>query len=207
MDRVGYGFLAVLGIVTIGLAILGWTIWALIGLVLSIFVGAFFRDPNRNIPADKRAVVAPADGKIIAIEKVSKSPLFNGNLQKVSVFMTVFNVHVNRIPFNGNIKEVRYFPGKFFSANLDKASSDNEKNAIWIETEGGNRYCVVQIAGLIARRIICRVEKGNPVTRGQRFGIICFGSRVDTYLPQDVDLSVAIGDRTRAGETVLGYLP
>jgi phosphatidylserine decarboxylase len=151
--------------------------------------------------------VAPADGKIIAIEKVSKSPLFNGNLQKVSVFMTVFNVHVNRIPFNGNIKEVRYFPGKFFSANLDKASSDNEKNAIWIETEGGNRYCVVQIAGLIARRIICRVEKGNPVTRGQRFGIICFGSRVDTYLPQDVDLSVAIGDRTRAGETVLGYLP
>lgn len=207
MDRVGYGFLAVLGIVTIGLAILGWTIWALIGLVLSIFVGAFFRGPNRNIPADKRAVVAPADGKIIAIEKVSKSPLFNGNLQKVSVFMTVFNVHVNRIPFNGNIKEVRYFPGKFFSANLDKASSDNEKNAIWIETEGGNRYCVVQIAGLIARRIICRVEKGNPVTRGQRFGIICFGSRVDTYLPQDVDLSVAIGDRTRAGETVLGYLP
>ena len=207
MDRVGYGFLAVLGIVTIGLAILGWTIWALIGLVLSIFIGSFFRDPNRNIPADKRAVVAPADGKIIAIEKVSKSPLFNGNLQKVSVFMTVFNVHVNRIPFNGNIKEVRYFPGKFFSANLDKASSDNEKNAIWIETEGGNRYCVVQIAGLIARRIICRVEKGNPVTRGQRFGIICFGSRVDTYLPQDVDLSVAIGDRTRAGETVLGYLP
>ncbi len=207
MDRVGYGLLAVFGIATMGLAILGVTILTWIGLALTIFIAFFFRDPKRNIPDDKGVVVSPADGRVIAIEKVSNSPLFNGNLQKVSVFMSVFNVHVNRIPFNGNIKQIRYFPGKFFSAHLNKASNKNEKNAIWLETAAGNRYCVVQIAGLIARRIICRVGEGDHVTRGQRFGIICFGSRVDTYLPQDVDLRVAIGDRTKAGATVLGYLP
>ena len=207
MDRVGYGLLAVFGIATIGLAILGLTILTWIGLVLTIFIACFFRDPKRDIPDDKGAVVSPADGRVIAIEKVSKSPLFDGSFQKISVFMSVFNVHVNRIPYDGNIKQIRYFPGKFFSANLDKASNKNEKNALWVETASGIRYGVVQIAGLIARRIICRAGEGDHVTRGQRFGIICFGSRVDTYLPHDVDLKVAIGDRTKAGTTILGYLP
>jgi phosphatidylserine decarboxylase len=116
----------------------------------------------------------------------------------------VFNVHVNRVPYNGRVKEIDYYPGKFFSANLDKASQQNEHNAISIEMENGQPLCVVQIAGLIARRIICHIKPGDQVLRGQRFGLICFGSRLDIYLPTDIKLKLAVGDKVKAGTSVLG---
>ena len=120
--------------------------------------------------------------------------------------MSVFNVHVNRIPYNGQVKETRYRPGEFFSANLQKASLQNEHNAVFIETEKGKKICMVQIAGLIARRIICYIKPGNQVIRGQRFGLICFGSRLDVYLPTDVKLKLAVGDKVKAGTSILGEL-
>jgi phosphatidylserine decarboxylase len=120
--------------------------------------------------------------------------------------MSVFNVHVNRIPFTGRIKDIQYYPGKFFSANLDKASKKNEHNAVLLETEQGKDICFVQIAGLIARRIICYISPQDQVLRGQRFGIICFGSRLDVYLPFDADVDVNVGDMVQAGTSVLGKL-
>jgi phosphatidylserine decarboxylase len=123
---------------------------------------------------------------------------------KISIFMSVFNVHVNRVPYNGSIKEINYHPGKFFSANLDKASQQNEHNAVLIEMENSQPLCVVQIAGLIARRIICYVKPGDQVRRGQRFGLICFGSRLDVYLPVSMQLKLAVGDKVKAGTSILG---
>ena len=125
---------------------------------------------------------------------------------KISVFMSIVNVHINRIPYDGTIKNIDYNPGDFLPANLDKASKKNEQNAVLLETENGRQIVFVQIAGLIARRIICRVQAGDTVSRGQRYGMICFGSRLDIYLPEDVEPSVAVGDYVKAGTSILGYL-
>ncbi len=138
--------------------------------------------------------------------RVDNSPLFESPCTKISIFMSIFNVHVNRIPHEGKIQKVSYYPGKFFSANLDKASRFNEHNAILLETNQGKQVCFVQIAGLIARRIICKVQEGDTVIRGQRFGMICFGSRLDVYLPPDTELNITVGDRVKAGTSVLGDL-
>jgi len=152
-------------------------------------------------------VVAPADGKVILVGPEGNSPFFKGECIKISIFMSIFNVHVNRIPHEGRVKTISYYPGKFFSANLDKASRLNEHNAVFLETKEGKNICVVQIAGLIARRIICKIQEGDLVAGGQRFGLICFGSRLDVYLPPDTNLNVAVGDRVKAGTSVLGVLP
>jgi len=120
--------------------------------------------------------------------------------------MSIFNVHVNRVPHEGRVQRISYYPGKFFSANLDKASKQNEHNAVFIKTEDGKNICMVQIAGLIARRIICKIQEGDTVVRGQRFGLICFGSRLDVYLPSDAALKVTVGDKVKAGTSVLGDL-
>jgi phosphatidylserine decarboxylase len=166
----------------------------------------FFRDPDRVIPNTEGAVVSPADGKVIRVGKVENSPFFAGESAKISIFMSVFNVHVNRIPFDGRIKKVNYYPGKFFSAHLDKASEKNEHNAVFLETQNGIDMSVVQVAGLIARRIICKVQSGEDVRRGQRFGIICFGSRLDVYLPANTHIEVTVGDKVKAGTSILGRL-
>ena len=131
---------------------------------------------------------------------------FRDACRKISIFMSVFNVHVNRVPYNGQVREIDYYPGKFFSANLDKASEQNEHNAVSIEMETGQPLCVVQIAGLIARRIICHIRPGDNVIRGQRFGLICFGSRLDVYLPAEIKLRTAVGDKVKAGTSILGQL-
>ena len=179
---------------------------ALTGLAATFFICFFFRDPDRVIPNRDNAVVSPADGKVIGVKTVEKGRFCNENCLKISIFMSIFNVHVNRIPFSGDIARVAYFPGKFFSANLDKASSDNEHNAVFLKTDNGREICFVQIAGLVARRIICHVQEGQKAIRGQRFGLICFGSRLDVYLPADTDISVRVGDRVKAGTSVLGEL-
>ena len=126
-------------------------------------------------------------------------------MERISIFMSVFNVHVNRAPYDGRVKEISYYPGKFFSANLDKASLENEHNAVFLETDDARPMCVVQVAGLIARRIICKIQPGDHLLRGQRFGLICFGSRLDVYLPTDIKLKVAPGDKVKAGTSILGH--
>ncbi|MBU2497956.1 MAG: phosphatidylserine decarboxylase family protein, partial [Proteobacteria bacterium] len=167
----------------------------------------FFRDPERRSPAHDKAVLTPADGRILDIRHVDavNNPLKKPGV-KVSVFMNIFNVHVNRVPVSGKVSNVTCHPGKFFSANLDKASEQNESNAITVETRDGREIVFIQIAGLIARRIACWVREGDQVLAGQRFGLIRFGSRLDIYLPDDTRIVAQSGQKVRAGESVLGYL-
>ncbi|HEY4715880.1 MAG TPA: phosphatidylserine decarboxylase family protein [bacterium] len=174
--------------------------------IFGLFSVWFFRDPERGIPFDPNTIIAPADGKIIKVEQVSEDPYFRREMKKVSIFMSVFNVHVNRIPCDGVVDEVRYRPGKFVVASLDKASDDNEQNAVIIKRQNGEKVAFVQIAGLIARRIVCRLKKGDNVKRGQRFGMIRFGSRVDLFLPPYAQLTVTVGDKVNAGSSILGYI-
>jgi len=206
IHRAGYPLIFGSAFVTLILAVLGFTSLTLICLAATLFICAFFRDPDRVIPDRQDAIVSPADGKIIFVGNVPDSPFDLGETIKISIFMSVFNVHVNRVPSSGQIKDIKYHPGKFFSANLDKASKKNEHNALLLETENGKNIGFVQIAGLIARRIICHVSPQDQVLRGQRFGIICFGSRLDVYIPADSDIEVSVGDTVKAGESVLGKL-
>lgn len=192
--------------VTVTSYLLGWTIVAILLGILTFFVIWFFRNPEREIPAGEGVVVAPADGKIIEIKEVDEERILKNQSLKISIFMNVFNVHVNRIPYSGKIVDILYNKGKFVSANKEKASLENEQNAVLLETPEGKKILFVQIAGLIARRIACWVKKGDMVERGQRFGLIRFGSRVDIYLPLGVKLQVSLGDRTKAGTTILGIL-
>lgn len=180
---------------------------AVVGLLLTAFVSWFFRDPERTPPSAPEAVVSPADGKIVYSGDCPPGIYNPEPGKKVSVFMSVFDVHVNRAPVSGRVAAVRYNKGKFLAANVDKASLENEQNGVSIETAGGRKVVYVQIAGLIARRIVCDLDEGDAVVRGQRVGLIRFGSRVDVYLPADAALSVATGDRVRAGESVVGVLP
>ena len=179
----------------------GW-LWALPVWLIALFVLQFFRDPPRIIPALAGAVLAPADGRIVAVDKV-QDPYLPREALKVSVFMNVFNVHSNRSPVDGEIQNQWYFPGKFLNASLPKASLENERNALWIRTDGGQDVTCVQIAGLIAKRIVCHVHSGEYLARGQRFGFIRFGSRVDVYLPLGTKINVAIGDKVYATQTIL----
>lgn len=174
--------------------------------LLTIFVLWFFRNPERVAPQDLTAVISPADGKIIVAEEINEDRYLKGKTLKISVFMNVFNVHVNRVPYSGKVVDVIYNKGEFISANLDKASMDNEQNAVILDIGSGKRIMFVQIAGLIARRIVCYLKPGDTVEKGKRMGLIRFGSRVDVYLPSGSTLNVKIGDKVVAGETVLGYL-
>ncbi|HEU4622634.1 MAG TPA: phosphatidylserine decarboxylase [Burkholderiaceae bacterium] len=174
--------------------------------LIALFVLQFFRDPPRPVPALNDVVLSPADGRIVAVETV-RDPYVDREALKISVFMNVFNVHSNRSPVDGKIREVRYFPGKFVNADLAKASLENERNALVIETAKGRVISCVQIAGLIARRILCYVNAGDVLARGQRYGFIRFGSRVDIYLPTDAQPRVVIGDKVHATTTVLAQFP
>ncbi|WP_245809336.1 phosphatidylserine decarboxylase family protein [Desulfamplus magnetovallimortis] len=174
-------------------------------MALTLFVCWFFRDPEREIPDDPEAIVSPADGRVIIVEKVESSEFIDEPVIKLSIFMNVFNVHVNRIPFSGEVQKVVYIPGKFVNASFDKASEDNERNALVIKTDSGLCYGVVQIAGLIARRIVCSVKTGDLMLKGKRYGMICFGSRLDLYLPLETRVEVNVGEKVKAGSTVLGY--
>ncbi len=173
--------------------------------IASLFVLQFFRDPGRAVPNNPDAVLSPADGRIVAVEKVN-DPYLDREAVKVSVFMNVFNVHSNRSPVDGEVKGIWYFPGKFVNADLDKASLENERNAVWIRTPDGIDVTSVQVAGLIARRILCYVKEGQQLARGQRYGFIRFGSRVDVYLPADTRIKVGIGDKVYATESILAEL-
>ncbi len=168
------------------------------------FTAWFFRNPERHPPGDDQIVVSPADGQVIRVDEGITHELLSQPCRKVSIFMNVFNVHVNRAPAAGTVSAVRYHPGKFLSANLDKASEENERNAILIRTGEGKEILTIQIAGLIARRIVCWIQEGMCLDRGERFGLIRFGSRLEVFLPPEVKVSVSVGDKVRAGETPLG---
>ncbi|MDD4953200.1 MAG: phosphatidylserine decarboxylase family protein [Desulfovibrionaceae bacterium] len=189
-------------LVTVIFAILGWVFMTLVGLVLSALVGHFFRDPERVLPEDAEAVVSPADGRVVRVGR-DGDPLSGEARQVVCVFMSVLDVHVNRMPVSGKVETLRYVPGRFLNASLDKASKDNERNILEIVGKGNQRFTVVQIAGLIARRIVCWAEKDDKLKRGERFGVIKFGSRVDLYLPDGYAPCVHVGDRVRGGETAV----
>jgi len=179
--------------------------WSVPFWLATLFVLQFFRDPPREAPDDPRAVLAPADGRVVLVGR-ARDPYLQREALKVSVFMNVFNVHSNRSPVEGEVKERWYHAGSFLNAALDKASLENERNALWLKTRGGADVTCVQIAGLIARRILCTAERGARLGRGERFGFIRFGSRVDLYLPADAEPRAALGDKVYGGETVLARL-
>ena len=206
LARPGFIYIFLAWIVTGLLFFMGWTIAGVVALFLALFICWFFRDPDRVIPREPEALVSPADGRVIKVETVIDNEYVNDTCTRVSIFMNVFNVHVNRVPFTGTVERSIYSPGKFFNASLDKASKDNERNALVITTDRGVRYGVVQIAGLVARRIVCDVKEGDTLVRGVRYGMICFGSRLDLYLPTDTRISVKVGEKVSAGSSTLGYL-
>lgn len=208
IHREGYKFIAIFAAVTLVLFLiaqpLGW-----IGVGLTVWCYYFFRDPERQTPMREGLIISPADGVVSLIEPaVPPVELGMGDaaLTRVSVFMNVFNCHVNRAPIAGRIDKIAYRPGKFLNASLDKASADNERNSIAIEMADGRKLAVVQIAGLVARRILCEVTEGQEMQTGERFGMIRFGSRLDVYLPDGVQPLVALGQTMVAGETVLADL-
>ncbi len=202
----GVPFIFFAAFLTLIVAILDYAILCGVGILLTSFVLYFFRDPERVAPMDDDALVAPADGKVILIEKIFDDRFVNDHVYKVSIFMNVFNVHVNRMPFPGTVTQIKYSPGRFYSADKDRAALENECCTVTLSTKNGMKYAVSQVAGLIARRIVCWAERNDTLCRGQRFGLIRFGSRVDLYLPLKTHLEVQVGQKTKAGETVLGYL-
>jgi phosphatidylserine decarboxylase len=180
--------------------------WALPFWIIAAFVLQFFRDPPRAIPPDPGAVLSPADGRVVAVERTA-DPYLEREALRISVFMNVFNAHSNRSSVDGEVVKTWYFAGRFFNAALSKASLENERSALWIKTPDGRDVTVVQVAGLIARRIFCYAKAGQRIERGERFGFIRFGSRVDVYLPLDAVPKAAVGDKVYATTTVLAILP
>jgi len=208
INPAGWPFIAMFAVIALVLAYiaqpLGW-----VGVILTLWCIYFFRDPDRVTPTRESLVISPADGRICLIdEAVPPSELEMGDeaLQRVCVFMNVFNVHVNRAPMNGTITKLGYRPGKFLNAELDKASEFNERQSLRLKTTDGHDIAFVQIAGLVARRIVCQVHEGTALKAGERFGLIRFGSRVDVYMPKGTAPLVSIGQLTIAGETVLADL-
>jgi phosphatidylserine decarboxylase len=202
--REGWPFLAIALVLAIGATV--WcAAWSIPLWIIFIFVLQFFRDPAREIPQQAGVVLSPCDGRVIKVER-TQDPYGEREAILISVFMNVFNVHSNRSPVDGTIQKVQYFPGKFVNADLDKASLENERNAIMLNTTDGQTVTFVQVAGLIARRILCYVKAGDVLARGQRYGFIRFGSRVDVYLPLTATVKVAIGDKVSATTTILAQL-
>jgi len=208
VHREGYPFIGIFAAVTLVLFLI-WQPLGWIGVLLTVWCYYFFRDPDRHTPQRAGLLISPADGVISLIEPAVppvELGLGEAPLMRVSVFMNVFNCHVNRTPIAGTITAVSYRPGKFLNASLDKASIDNERNSVAVEMADGRKIAVVQIAGLVARRIVCEVKAGDVLETGERFGMIRFGSRLDVYLPEGVHPLVSLGQTMVAGETVLADL-
>lgn len=202
----GYPFIAFAAFVTLITAILGYELLAWPSLLVTTFVVAFFRDPERMTAASPEDLISPADGKIILIEEQFDDTYLQEEVIKISIFMNIFNVHVNRIPMDGTIKEIQYKPGQFYSADSDKGALLNERCGVTLQTTNGKNMAFVQVAGLVARRIVNWLEPEDTVQRGVRFGLIRFGSRVDLYLPATSKIGVKLGQKVRAGETTIASI-
>ena len=204
--REGWPFIAAsVAVATLAHGWGGWA-WAAVPWLVVAFMVQFFRDPPRAVPQDAKAVLSPADGRIVAVER-ARDPYLERDALKMSVFMNVFNAHSNRSPVDGEVRNAWHHPGRFFNAELSKSSLENERHALWIRTTGGADVTCVQIAGLIARRILCYAVPGQRLTRGERYGFIRFGSRLDVYLPPDSRPVAAVGDKVYATASLLALLP
>jgi phosphatidylserine decarboxylase len=202
----GFPFLGIGAGVALLLGLLGWTVVAVAAAGLTLFAAWFFRNPARVIPQGPGLVVAPGDGTVIAIEEEFESRFLKDRSVRLTIFLNVFDVHVNRIPCEGVVEDIQYQRGAFLLASNPEATLKNEQNALFLRTAQGAKVLCVQVAGLIARRIVCWLSPGERVMRGERFGLIRFGSRMDTYLPLGTELRVAVGDRVKGGETIVGVL-
>lgn len=202
----GIPFIGAAAGVTLVTGVLGWTMVAMGAALLTLFVSWFFRNPARVVPQGANLVVAPGDGKVIAIEEEFEPRFLKDRSIRLTIFLNVFDVHINRIPCEGVVQDVQYQPGLFLVASRPDATLKNEQNALMLQTPKGVKILCVQVAGLIARRIVCWVSAGDRVQRGERYGLIRFGSRMDTFLPLGTVIKVAVGDRVKGGETILGEL-
>jgi phosphatidylserine decarboxylase len=209
IHKEGYKFIIIFAVATAILSMLNSSL-GLIGLVLTAWCIFFFRDPDRIAPIEDNAVISPADGIITRVEYNADVPKELGygdvKFNKISIFLNVFNVHVNRVPFSGLVVKTIYKPGKFYSANAEEASFDNERNSVVVKTASGHEIIFVQVAGLIARRIISDIKEGQEIIAGQKYGIIRFGSRVDVYLPEDIEIKSLLGQTTIGGETIIAKI-
>jgi phosphatidylserine decarboxylase len=204
--REGLPFVAVAGGSAALVGALGWTVPAVVAGVLALFTTWFFRNPRRSVPRTAGAIVAPGDGRIIAIAEEYEPRFLKDQGIRISIFLNVFNVHVNRVPCDGTIEDIVYQPGRFVAANRPDATLRNEQNALMIRTPEGSKVLCVQVAGLIARRIVCWASPGEAVSRGDRFGLIRFGSRMDTFVPRGARIRVRVGETAKGGETILAEL-
>jgi phosphatidylserine decarboxylase len=203
----GFPFIGAAAGITLIAGWLGWTPVAAVAAVLTLFVSWFFRNPARVIPQGSRLIVAPGDGKVLAVEEEFEPRYLKDRSVRISIFLNVFDVHINRLPCEGTIEDVQYQPGLFLVASKPNATLKNEQNAVMIKTAEGAKVLCVQVAGLIARRIVCWVNPRDRAVRGERYGLIRFGSRMDTFLPVGTAIKVSVGDRVKGGETILGELP
>jgi len=201
----GLPFLIPAALLALVFGLLGWSLLFLFGIVLTLFIAYFFRNPERKIPVLQNAILSPADGKILHVGEVEEGRFLKEKALKISIFMSLFDVHLNRSPASGKVIERSYHPGKFFVANAEKSSLLNEQNAIILETEDRFRILLIQIAGFVARRIVCYTKPGDLLKRGEIFGLIRFGSRVDLYLPPTVNPAVEVGQKVKGGESIIGY--
>jgi phosphatidylserine decarboxylase len=201
----GYPFIITFALITVLVLIFGKTWIAVLPLIIMLFMAFFFRDPERTIPEGKGIFVSPADGKVILIKDVYEKDYLKANSKEISIFMSIFDVHVNRAPCDGNVSVKKHSPGKFLVAHKDTASMENENSVMVLDGKDG-KILVRQVAGLLARRIVCRVKVGDVLRHGERYGMIKFGSRLDVYLPKDTEIKVKLGDKVKAGETVIGIL-
>jgi phosphatidylserine decarboxylase len=203
--REGWPYLLIALAVALALSLASWWLLAALAWVLFLFILQFFRDPPRDVPQQPNAVLSPADGRVVRVGK-ARDPYLDRDALMISVFMNVFDVHSNRSPVDATVDETWYQAGRFVNAALDKASADNERNALKLVTTGGVQIVCVQIAGLIARRILCYVKRGDRLARGDRYGFIRFGSRVDLYLPADAIPRASVGDKVRATSSIVAEL-
>jgi phosphatidylserine decarboxylase len=201
----GYPFIIIFALITVLIYFFGKPWIAILPLIITLFMVLFFRDPERKIPEGEGIFVSPADGKVILIKDVYEKDYLKAESKEISIFMSILNVHVNRSPCDGKVSLVKHSSGKFLVAHKDAASMENENTVMVLEGKDG-KIVVRQVAGFLARRIVCRAEVGDELRRGERYGMIKFGSRLDVYLPKDVKIKVKAGDKVRAGETILGQM-
>ena len=201
----GLPFLIPIALLTVLLGVLGWNLLTFLGIFITLCVAFFFRNPKRKIPSLDNIILSPADGTIIHVGECEEDRFLKEKVLKVSIFMSLFDVHVNRAPAAGRVLQRDYLPGRFLVANAEKSSLLNEQNAFILETEDRLKILLIQIAGFVARRIVCYAKAGDTLRRGEIFGLIRFGSRVDLYLPSGVKPIVRIGQHVKGGESIIGY--
>ncbi|MGQ9647571.1 MAG: phosphatidylserine decarboxylase family protein [Thermodesulfobacteriota bacterium] len=202
----GLAFIIPFALVTLFFGMMGWNLLTFLGFFITLFTAFFFRNPKRQIPSLDNVILSPADGRVIHVGECEENRFLKRKALKVSIFMSIFDVHLNRAPASGKVLQRSYYPGRFLLANADKSSLLNEQNALVLEIEGRLRIVLVQIAGFVARRIVCYAKADDTLRRGEIFGLIRFGSRVDLYLPQGLTPIVKVGQHVKGGESIIGYL-